>query len=106
MKLLIIILSLIGIGIMGYLTYIHYANAQSFCDLSETVSCDIVTTSIYSEILGFPISLAGLGYFVSVLLFLLFNKSKNVFRYIFFITVLMIIPSLYFSLLEVTVIKA
>lgn len=106
MKLLIIILAFLGIGIMGYLTYIHYVNAQSFCDLSETVSCDIVTTSIYSEILGIPISIAGLSYFALVLLFLLFNKSKNVFRYIFFLTVLMIIPSLYFSFLEVAVIKA
>lgn len=106
MKLFIIILTLIGIGIMGYLTYIHYANAQSFCDLSETVSCDIVTTSIYSEIFGIPISFAGLGYFAFVLALLSFNKSKKLYHYIFYLTILMIIPSLYFSLLEVTVIKA
>src|SRR3989344_5555154 len=105
-KLIIVSLSLIGIGIMGYLTYIHYANASSFCDFSETVSCDIVTTSIYSEILGIPISIMGLGYFVLVAFLSLFSKSKRLYRYIFFLTVLMIIPSLYFSFLEVSVIKA
>lgn len=105
-KILVILFSLIGIGIMSYLTYIHYANARSFCDLSETVSCDVVTTSIYSEIFGLPISIMGLGYFLLVLLIITVNKSKKAFQYIFFLTILMLIPSLYFSMLEIFVIKA
>ena len=105
-KLIIVSLSLIGIGIMGYLTYIHYANASSFCDFSETVSCDIVTTSIYSEILGIPISIIGLGYFTLILFLALYNRSKKLFLYITFLTILMLIPSLYFSFIELTVIRA
>ena len=62
----IIVLSLLGLVIMTYLTYIHFAKAKSFCDLSETVSCDVVTTSIYSEIFGIPVSILGLGYFAFV----------------------------------------
>ncbi|MBI2595521.1 hypothetical protein HYW46_02170 [Candidatus Daviesbacteria bacterium] len=105
-KIFIVILSLIGVGIMSYLTYIHYTNTRSFCDLSETVSCDVVTTSIYSEIFGVPISIMGLGYFLTVLLIILLSKSKKVFQLIFFLTILMLIPSLYFSILEIFVIKA
>lgn len=104
--LLIAIFCAVGIAIMSYLTYIHYANARSFCDISETVSCDLVTTSIYSEILGIPISIMGLGYFLIILSLILLNKSKKVFQYIFFLTIVMLIPSLYFSVLELFVIKA
>src|SRR3989344_9409464 len=100
------VFSLAGMGIMAYLTYIHFANARSFCDISETVSCDIVTTSIYAEILGIPISLMGLGYFTLILLLTLLCKSKKIWQYIFFLTILMLIPSLYFTLTEILFIKA
>src|SRR3989344_6796639 len=105
-RILILSLSIIGFGIMAYLTYIHYANTKSFCDISETVSCDVVTTSIYSEIFGLPISILGLGYFGFTLLLTLFYRRKEYFQALFFLTLFVLIPSLYFSVLEATVIKA
>lgn len=103
---LIIALALIGLGIMIYLTYIHYANKQSFCDISENVSCDVVTTSIYSEIFGLPVSVLGLGYFILILFLIFLKKQPTVFQSIFFITLFVLIPSLYLSSLELFVIKA
>lgn len=100
------LLAIAGIGIMGYLTYIHYANTQSFCDLSETISCDVVTTSIYSEIFGIPVSLLGMGYFLLIIGLIARMRNNQTLNNIFLLTVLVLIPSLYLSLLEVFVIKA
>lgn len=91
---------------MAYLTYIHFANTQSFCDISETVSCDVVTTSIYSEIFGLPISIMGLGYFGFTFLLSIFHRKKAFYQVIFFLTLFVLIPSLYFTALEAFVIKA
>ena len=105
-RILILVLSLVGFGIMAYLTYIHYANAQSFCDLSETISCDVVTTSIYSEIFGFPISILGLGYFGLTFLLTVFYRKKAFYQLLFLLTLFVLIPSYYFTALEAFVIKA
>ena len=103
----VILAAVIGFAIMSYLTYIHYAEKQSFCDISEEVSCDVVTTSIYSEIFGVPISLLGLGYFASVLFLVLAKrKQQNIFPALFLLTLFVLIPSLYFSMMEYFVIKA
>ena len=98
--------SLVGFVIMAYLTYIHFSQAKSFCDLSETDSCDVVTTSLYSEIFGLPVSILGLGYFGLTLLLTLFNRSKGVFQIIFFLTLFVLIPSYYLTAVEAFVIKA
>src|SRR3989344_785845 len=105
-RILIFLLSLVGVGIMGYLTYIHYAAVQSFCDISETVSCDVVTTSIYSEIFGLPISILGLGYFILTGLLSLFYRAKAFYQVVFLLTAFVLIPSYYFTAIEVFVIKA
>ena len=91
---------------MAYLTYIHYANTQSFCDISETVSCDVVTTSIYSEIFGFPISIMGLGYFGLTGLLSIFYRKRAFYQLVFLLTLFVLIPSYYFTALEAFVIKA
>lgn len=103
---LIIILSLVGLGIMAYLTYIHYANVQSFCDITQEVSCDVVTTSIYSEIFGVPVSVLGLLYFAGILALMLYRKKKEVFQAVFLLTLFALIPSLYLSLTEFLFIKS
>jgi uncharacterized membrane protein len=100
------VLSLIGLGIMVYLTYIHFANAQSFCDISESISCDVVTTGIYSEIFGLPVSILGLGFFALVLALMIFNKKENVFQTVFLLTLFVLLPSLYLTSLELLVIKS
>jgi|SRR3989344_4709920 len=105
-KIVMILLALSGLGIMIYLTVLHYTQAKSFCDLSETVSCDVVTTSIYSEIFGIPISIGGLAFFAFVLFLLVKGDPKTLYQSIFFSTFFFLIPSLYFSLTEVLFIKA
>ncbi len=103
---IIIVLSLIGFTIMTYLTYLHYAKAKSFCDLSETVSCDAVTTSIYSEVFGIPVSVLGLVFFGFVLYLLIFRYSERIYRNLVFLTIFALIPSLYLTSTEIFFIKA
>lgn len=100
------LLALAGLAIMSYLTYIHYANKRSFCDISENVSCDVVTTSVYSEVFGVPMSLLGLGYFLAAFFLMFFRKRGNVWLMLFFLTLFVLIPSLYLSALELFVIEA
>lgn len=105
-RLIILILAFIGLGIMSYLTYIHYADVESFCDLTEEVSCDVVTTSIYSEIFGIPVSIMGLIFF-SIIIFSTFReRKKEIFQTIFILSLFVLIPSLYLTLLEIFVIKS
>ncbi len=105
-RVLIAVFALAGFGIMLYLTVIHYTQDQSFCDISQKFSCDVVTTSIYSEIFGLPISILGLLYFSWILFSIFYIKGDNFFRTNFLITLFVLIPSLYFSLIEIFVIKS
>ncbi len=64
-------LSLIGVGLSTYMTVAHFTEATILaCSGSGELSCTAVTTSAQSRMLGVPVALLGLGYFVvmSVLL--------------------------------------
>lgn len=101
----IVLCALASIGIMSYLTYIHYSQSKSFCDISQEVSCDVVTTSIYSEIFGIPVSVLGLLFFAAVL-FLILRKRDRAFQTLFIITLFALVPSLYLSLTELIFINS
>ena len=47
-----------GIGIAGYLTYVHYAGLQPVCGISH--GCETVQTSAYATLLGIPVAVLGL----------------------------------------------
>ena len=61
--LLLVLLSIAGLGASGYLTYSHYADKPTAC--AGIGSCEYVQTSEYSEILGVPVALLGLLFFVA-----------------------------------------
>ncbi len=62
--LLLVVLSAAGIGASGYLTYSHYADQATVC--AGIGSCEFVQTSEYSEIIGVPVALMGLLFFVGL----------------------------------------
>ena len=63
----IVAVSLLGLLDSGYATYEHYAPPQTaFCNVNETMNCDAVNQSPYSEIMRVPV--AGIG-FAGYLLF-------------------------------------
>jgi len=101
-----IVMSLIGVAVMWYLTDLHYdaTGAGAACDISEKLSCGAVSESDYSEILGIPVSVLGIGYFLGILLVSLFKYNRKTLKGIAVVSILFLGPSLYLSILEATVI--
>jgi uncharacterized membrane protein len=58
-------LCLAGVGIAGYLTYVHYAGLKPICGVSG--GCETVQTSTYASLLGIPVALLGLISYALVL---------------------------------------
>jgi uncharacterized membrane protein len=59
-------LALAGVGIAGYLTYVHYAGLHPICGVSH--GCETVQTSPYASLFGIPVALIGLITYVLLLL--------------------------------------
>lgn len=55
-----LLLSLAGIALSGYLLAVHFGVGGGVCTINEYVNCDKVNSSPYSEILGVPVALIGL----------------------------------------------
>lgn len=70
-----LVLTLIGLGVATYLTYIHYAGIKPACTAGE--SCTKVQTSSYSELLGVPVALMGLIGYVLILTTLLLPQGET-----------------------------
>jgi uncharacterized membrane protein len=63
------LLCLLGLGISTYLTIAHYDTHLALaCPKTNFVNCETVTTSAQSHILGIPVAVLGLLYFVPMLL--------------------------------------
>lgn len=69
----ILVLTLAGLLVSGYLTLRHYAFTggisltPGFCAVSEALDCDRVSLSRYAVVLGFPLSSLGLAFYLVIL---------------------------------------
>ena len=50
-----LVLAVIGVGIAGYLVYVHYAHVQPICSISH--GCETVQKSKYAKVGGVPVTL-------------------------------------------------
>ncbi len=66
LRIAIVVVCLLGIGVAGYLTYIHYAGLKVVC-LSGGGGCETVQASRYAKLAGIPVALLGLIGYVSIL---------------------------------------
>lgn len=69
------VLTVVGVGLASYLTYIHYAGLHPLC--TSGGSCEEVQTSVYSKLAGVPVALMGLIGYVLILASLLAPVSEN-----------------------------
>jgi uncharacterized membrane protein len=61
-----LLLAIAGVAVAAYLTYEHFtAGSTLACPDTGAVSCAKVTTSQYSELLGIPVAVLGVGFFVA-----------------------------------------
>lgn len=124
LKILFIILTIIWIWISSYLTYSHFDNLSVYCApvdnlvfwaKQNVVDCNSILTSKYSEIFWIPVSILWIiFYFWNLILFLIYyfkEKIKKIsnFKYfnelILFSTFIWLLFSIYFSFLQIFVIK-
>ncbi len=75
LRIAMIVLTVVGVGIASYVTYVHYAGIKPACTAGE--SCTKVQTSVYSELAGVPVALMGLVGYVAILATLLAPESEN-----------------------------
>jgi uncharacterized membrane protein len=69
-----LVLALLGLGVAGYLTYVHYAKVAPVCNISH--GCEKVQQSEWSKLAGVPVALLGLIGYV-LLLASLFVPGEN-----------------------------
>jgi uncharacterized membrane protein len=69
LRLIAIVLGLLGLGLAGYLTYIHYTGDAPICAISH--GCETVQHSEWSKIAGVPVALVGLIGYAGILVALL-----------------------------------
>jgi uncharacterized membrane protein len=63
-----LVLCLAGLGVATYLTIEHFNTSLTLaCPDTGTINCQKVTTSQYSHVLGIPVAVLGLFYFVVAL---------------------------------------
>jgi uncharacterized membrane protein len=70
-----IVLSLLGIGVAGYLTYVHYAELSPVC-VGGGGGCAKVQASDQSELLGVPVALLGLLGYAALLAALALDRRE------------------------------
>jgi uncharacterized membrane protein len=75
LRITLLILTVIGVGIASYLTYVHYAGIKPACTAGE--SCTKVQTSVYSKLAGVPVALIGLLGYVAILSSLLARENET-----------------------------
>jgi uncharacterized membrane protein len=74
LRITLTLLATAGLGIAGYLTYVHYAGISPVCTTGG--SCEKVQTSAYSQLLGIPVALIGLLGYATILATLLTRETE------------------------------
>jgi uncharacterized membrane protein len=69
------VLAVAGLGVAGYLTYVHYAGLHPVCVASG--GCETVQSSHYAKLAGVPVPLLGLIGYAAILLSLLVRGESG-----------------------------
>jgi uncharacterized membrane protein len=74
LRLAALVLAVLGLGVAGYLTYVHYEGAPPVCGLGG--DCEKVQTSEWSKLAGIPVALLGLLAYAAILVSLLVRREE------------------------------
>src|ERR1700694_3352748 len=75
LRITMIVLTVIGLAVASYLTYVHYAGIKPACPAGE--SCTKVQTSVWSKLAGVPVALIGLIGYIALLASLLAPEGES-----------------------------
>ncbi|MCL5435550.1 MAG: vitamin K epoxide reductase family protein [Patescibacteria group bacterium] len=104
---LILVIALVGILDAGFLVYEHYTGKVPPCTVFN--GCDVVTSSRYAVILGVPVSLLGLCYYIyvfGVVLAILDKKLLAGLKFLFYPAAGAFLFSLYLVSIQVFTLKS
>jgi uncharacterized membrane protein len=73
-----LVLAVLGIGVAGYLVYVHYADVDPVCNIAH--GCHKVQTSEYAKLAGVPVALLGLLGYIAILAALLVPRQGEAAR--------------------------
>jgi vitamin-K-epoxide reductase (warfarin-sensitive) len=95
-------LAVVGVVVSSISLQHHYSTAQeSFCNLSETVNCDIVNRSVYSKIGPIPVALIGiLGYLALLALATIYRDTPQTPTVLLAVSILGLAFALYLTYIE------
>ena len=73
LRLALVVVSSAGIGVAAYLTYVHYEPAALIC--TSGGGCETVQDSKYAALVGIPVAILGLAYWVTALILVIWNSE-------------------------------
>ena len=76
LRITLTVLSVLGLGWAGYLTWVHYSGAAPLCSIKGN-PCSQVQKSTYSELAGVPVALIGAIGYLAILATLLVRETEN-----------------------------
>lgn len=77
LRIVLIVLTVIGIGLASYLTYVHYAGLNNLLCGKNGGTCAAVQSSRYSKLAGVSVALIGLIGYVLILASLLLREDER-----------------------------
>jgi len=101
------IVAFVGFVDAAYLTLNHFVGIVPPCFITQ--GCDVVTTSVYSKILGIPVSLLGSLYYLFMLVLMLYYIDKEdarAFKVMALMSVIGFLFSLWFVYVQVFIINS
>jgi len=105
-----LLLSIFGLGVATYLTITHFSPHTLVCADNGAINCLKVTTSPQSEILGIPVAMLGLAFFIPMILLCLPAAWRSTDRRIHLARLVLSITGvcmiLYLLIAELFIIKA
>src|SRR5580704_6242609 len=75
LRIVLIAITVLGVALASYLTYIHYAEIKPLCTAGN--ACIKVQSSVYSKLAGVPVALMGLIGYIAILGSLLVRQSET-----------------------------
>ncbi|MEO5633075.1 vitamin K epoxide reductase family protein [Gaiella sp.] len=73
LRVALILVSVAGIAVSGYLTYVHYEPKALICTGSG--GCEAVQDSSYAVLIGIPVAVLGLGAWIAALALTIWNSE-------------------------------
>jgi vitamin-K-epoxide reductase (warfarin-sensitive) len=98
----IAILACAGVVVSAISLQHHYSTSDaSFCNISETINCDVVNRSVYSKIFGIPVALVGIvGYVVLFACATVFRGRRGIAKLLLFASRAGLVFALYLTYIE------